>query len=610
MRILALSEGFETELTEALLGDDHYTFCPVLRTSRVWSSILESLKDATHVAVEYDYFDADGRSTASLTLSRRHDPKDLISHRLVFFRLDRGYRVGMGDPVAGLHAFDLLIDAGRLKALGYVLLCDESAGLVGRSLLPPPESLANTVDGIEVAKHVRAAVTETIAVSGKLIEVYGVPFMKQDGNIMTCSHVSAWCSHYSAAMRGLARRRHTADFHNIPGERLVHSRSIPSNGLTDWQLTTLLEKIGLPAAVVDHQEAIRPARTARWCDRQVLWDMTAKAVAAAGIDPPDNLSSEQQLSKLMTEIRRRAREGDESTSQRAVEFQNAHLKFWTRESVTASICRQLNSGFPAIVVHPPHSYVVNGYLRNRDTDTNHAYPTEVSKLICSDDQEGPYVLKDVAPLVEAVSRGRASVLLPLPHGVWLKGDTAERLGTQFFLDAVKEVLGGDRKTANERGFVVYPNSLEMEALYDRLAELEDQAGVPDSFAARSYVVTATDFRRGLSRRNEDRVLQSKARFAKLPKFVWVVEIMDRIGREGGRPAVLGEVVLDASSVDQRQARALLTHVPGMVQVSGRGTEGSWHILERMNHYRSGRYHSGKDWHTDPQSVVSRWKYSV
>ena len=133
----------------------------------------------------------------------------------------------------------------------------------------------------------------------------------------------------------------------------------------------------------------------------------------------------------------------------------------------------------------------------------------------------------------------------------------------------------------------------------------------ERLSLRSYVITSTDFKRGFAYRcAHDNALVSQVRRARLPKFVWVVEIMSRKLREAKQNSVVGEVVLDASDVDLRETSALITHLPGLVQLAPSDPNGSWIVTDSREPYRSGRYHHNKDWFVDAESVASRWKFAA
>jgi hypothetical protein len=74
--------------------------------------------------------------------------------------------------------------------------------------------------------------------------------------------------------------------------------------------------------------------------------------------------------------------------------------------------------------------------------------------------------------------------------------------------------------------------------------------------------------------------------------------------------VVGEVVLDATDIDQREARAVIVHLPGLLQAEVEGEPGIWIATGSNAPYRSGRYHASKDWSRTTVALAARWKYAT
>ena len=103
-------------------------------------------------------------------------------------------------------------------------------------------------------------------------------------------------------------------------------------------------------------------------------------------------------------------------------------------------------------------------------------------------------------------------------------------------------------------------------------------------------------------------------YASLPRYVWVIEVLDRSARmakEKDQPAVVGTVVLDASEVVRRPediaaVAALFIHVPG--QATGRPTNDhrSWVPVKTDNRF-SMRWNHGHEWLIDGDAVAANQK---
>jgi hypothetical protein len=63
---------------------------------------------------------------------------------------------------------------------------------------------------------------------------------------------------------------------------------------------------------------------------------------------------------------------------------------------------------------------------------------------------------------------------------------------------------------------------------------------------RTYLVPSTRFKRDLSARGVPERLAAALRLSPMPRYIWVVEVVDRTMRKDGLPDVLGEIVLDAT----------------------------------------------------------------
>lgn len=600
----------EEDLAQVLASDSRTVAKDDLRRSSVFKSCIASFSRATHLLVELDYFDMDFRSNAGHLVARKHQPANFRTDRLIFFSSVAG-----DQPAADVP--DLFGRIDEANALGYMVLRPEPIGPVGRSIIPPPTKLSGVE--AELPNAIRTAVHETIVVFGRHHEIVGVPFMQQDGHLFTCAHACAWMAHYSGVLRGLCARRSTVEFHTDQARTLLISRQYPAGGLTSWQVATLLEHFGLPAISLFLPELATDGRLAEWFDRETVWQLSAELAAMTN----DHANSYRRRYAAVKDVASKADHELESDSDRtarkaAKKMLERLSMFWLRENITRMVCQYLNSGFPCIVISRFHSVVINGYLRARDMESppQGVSPTDVVAFVVADDQAGPYVLHPLDQLIEDMTaeHSDAALLIPLAPGIWVAAKDAELVGARIFAAAVANGLEVLTDRPDDAVFHDTTGESDLAAPLSQLRHLIENPVRPEGrtgMTLRSYVVPSTDFKNGFSRRcKDDQVAVLQVRLAKLPRFVWVVELMDRAKRETGSPSVIGEVVLDASDLDVRDTKAAIVHIPGMIQVRNDQGPGKWHVTGAGALYESGRYHDTNDWMTSPDARTTRWKTAL
>jgi hypothetical protein len=223
-------------------------------------------------------------------------------------------------------------------------------------------------------------------------------------------------------------------------------------------------------------------------------------------------------------------------------------------------CRYLNSGIPVIAVvrqwrsgapsSDRHAIVACGYVRS-DDDSSHV------SVIVHDDRRGPYLLvDDVEKDVDSETGEHLcwdQILTPLPEKLWMSGEAAERKGCEHLIEAARRAADAGVEQAQ----VI-------------LERFED-----NDLSVRTYATTSNRFKERLRRRCGDDVIVREYSLTRLPRFVWVVEAIDRPAREKGAkeqgardryvPCVLGEVVFDATSDDLDPA-ILATRVLGLLAI--------------------------------------------
>jgi hypothetical protein len=212
-------------------------------------------------------------------------------------------------------------------------------------------------------------------------------------------------------------------------------------------------------------------------------------------------------------------------------------------------CRYLNSGYPVLVGTHDHAFILCGYRRS-----NTPQPGWI-EFVRHDDQRGPYLLvADVLNDTDLVSGEPytpwRTMHVPVPEKLWLAPEAAERkAGILLFRssDGIAAAAGGS------------PPFTPLNQLISS-----------KRFALRTYAVPSNRFKNGLAARGVAREIVREYRLARLPRFVWVVEAVDRQLRAAGPKCVLGEAVLDATSSDH-SPEVLSLHIHGVMwlqQTSG------------------------------------------
>lgn len=538
----------------------------------VVAETLASFAGATYAVLEHRYFDMDYRSEFSATHQTTFAARNADTTRLHLFA---------GAPKR-LTPRGVAEDC-RKDYLGYTVLRPQSPGAIGRSIIPPRAHPKELAASESLAEHVRTAVAETVTLFGVRLQAKGVPFMQQDGKLLRCVHVAAWMCHYTANLRGIVPRYRTADIYAAESEHHSLGRRYPSAGMTDEALNLVLDRTGLPPDFLGPED-ITNERDCEWYDRPAIWRSS----------DPDSAEADA---------------GSESSDG------------WPTENLTASICRYLNSGFPVILAdnYSRHATVVCGYLRNDDLaePLDESDPSAVTHFIVNDDTLGPFRVVRIANLVSNPNGGvnELSVLAPLPQGLWLSGDTAQRTGADVFqywlgqrLDSVDDWAKVARVDAEPHRRAL-ARSLKLLGLHGK------DANPRRGLAIRASAMTGSDFKTSYRQLTRDPVLHDLVGYSSLPRYVWVIEVLDRSRRmakkERRHPAVVGTVVLDASEVVRRPedvaaVAALFIHLPG--QASGRPTSDhrSWYPVKTTNRF-SMRWDHDNEWLTDGATIASNQK---
>ncbi len=333
--------------------------------------------------IETRYLDLDYRSEYSAFFSRTFATTPDNAHRIHFFTT----------RVSADQIWQLPRDA---RYVGYMIVRPSPLGRVGRTLLPPPPSLADVV---------QCQVKSTVHFFGQTLNVEGVPFAQQDTQFGRCAHVAAWVCHYSAVLRDRLERKPMADFSLLADSSVAEGRPLPSPGLTGLQLSNLLRDFGLPP---------------------IMYRMGD--LPTSGQEPP---------------LPPHAPDADPGT--------------WDTRAI-AVVCRFLNSGYPVLVGTGDHAFVLIGYRRDRNPAGRDWISLVRHDDQRGPYLEVDNILDDCDPATSYRYGPWKLLLAPVPDKLWLLPEAAERAGRDYLLalDAIQPSKTLDSlRSANRLTFRTY-----------------------------------------------------------------------------------------------------------------------------------------------------------
>lgn len=183
------------------------------------------------------------------------------------------------------------------------------------------------------------------------------------------------------------------------------------------------------------------------------------------------------------------------------------------------LCRYVNSSLPPIVISNTHAWVVVAYLRKRSDDGR------AVQLWRHDDKQGPYLPVGNPWNEEDLSyRPWQSAYLPLLPKAYLDAERAEVVG-RFWVRHFRNSTAFEGTTLD---------------IADQRAAKEEGA------TCRTFLLTSTQFKQNLIARGMPAVLASAYRLAPMSRYIWIIEVVDRLRRSQREPDVIGEIVLDAT----------------------------------------------------------------
>jgi hypothetical protein len=198
---------------------------------------------------------------------------------------------------------------------------------------------------------------------------------------------------------------------------------------------------------------------------------------------------------------------------RAADASAGHL------SLHGVLCRYINSAMPPIVTSQVHAWVVTAYLRK--PSQGHG----AIQLWRHDDVRGPYLpVGDPWNEPDPAHQPWSAAYLPLLPKAYLDAERAEAVGRSW--------VAAFASTAHYRGTTL---------------EQADLRPTPEEQRTlRTYLVDSRAYKQRLKEREVPAALAAAYRLTFMPRYIWVVEIVDRQRRHAGQPDVLGEVILDST----------------------------------------------------------------
>jgi hypothetical protein len=186
--------------------------------SRVLGGVLERVREhmPTRALLEPDYIDSDYRDEYTHFYSKTFQT--------------------LPDRCRRLHFFKPLEEGPREVYIGYIVLRPLRSRPVGRTMLVPPDSARSWIS---------CTTREVVHPYGQALQTHGFPFIEQDTQLGVCAHASVWMV---ALYHHFAFRRPRRFMHDIAdaaqGQHELW-RKIPSEGLSDGQISVALQQLGL-----------------------------------------------------------------------------------------------------------------------------------------------------------------------------------------------------------------------------------------------------------------------------------------------------------------------------------------------------------------------------
>jgi len=192
--------------------------------------IIEIAEDhrVESVVIERRYIDPDYRSEHSRFYSGTFREHPSFCDRLHFFT--------RATPA------DLNLSTMQDAYVGYSVMRPASSNPVGRTMLAPPQELA---DGCA------CVATEEVHPFGYPLRIAAMPFISQDEEYLRCAHAAQWMVLYHAYLAHGLPRRLPEDIHDASRNGRVVGRTVPAEGLSPSQILRSLQALQLSAGMAE-----------------------------------------------------------------------------------------------------------------------------------------------------------------------------------------------------------------------------------------------------------------------------------------------------------------------------------------------------------------------
>lgn len=202
-------------------------------------------------------------------------------------------------------------------------------------------------------------------------------------------------------------------------------------------------------------------------------------------------------------------------------------------------CRYVNSDLPPIVISERHCWVIVGW--KREPSDGHQKMT----LWRHDDARGPYIkVENPWEELEADHQEWQHILPPLLPKMNLDAERAEAAGASQLARMIR-AKGENDKQAQSQAY---------------------EALIAGRLTWRTFAVSSIEFKARLRHRKLPESLSRMYRLAQLPRYVWVVEAVDRDLRDNSLADVLGTAIFDSTHAGAR--RTTIPPLAGHVEDTG------------------------------------------
>ncbi|MFH1087099.1 MAG: hypothetical protein V1737_00760 [Chloroflexota bacterium] len=373
--------------------------------------------------------------------------------------------------------------------LGFTVLRPTPVNVIGRTVVRPQAQTP--------AQYITCAETYDVNLAGNSLKATGACFQQQDSQVAVCASSAVFmATRYMAAKFGLPYRTTTEISELACQYDSILGRGIPSRGLSTGQIGRVLNSIGYDVLIYGDQNSSFDLMGAvhRVIESEIPVIITFEIMEGKS----------KGLSHAVTVVGHQweSNSKDGWKEQEAEVFGRDGRKQIKKYCTTASLIGRFVTLDDA-----------RGPYRTLQFD-----PASDRVLHCEDSDCGGYLECSLQ-----------SVIIPLPRGIWLSGEQAERKAFSLLLASAEASNGEIRLPRHTvlRTYLKSSNQMKCDSA-------EPDMGVPIE-------------------------IQLRTRGTQMPKYVWITEVTDR--RLARKRLKIGEVVIDPSSSPWGHD-FLLLHVSG------------------------------------------------